>query len=390
MARDQLPILGDTAINQLFASLNLPSPANIDKLHATADYHSIYILQFASEDAPELVPGCLHDSDVTFDLILRVSGNHLPGIKTLNEVACMRWVSANTTIPVPKLVRFDASVDNLIGYEYMLLERIPGKSVDKIYDQLDDHAKRYLVSQLTDCLVQLQSHSWAHVGGLSLEDDKIVPGPVLDETFWQTPDLEMYWGPGDTVQTLNIAGPYKSYTDYGIACLQMYSQNIEKHPSLAPYHDLCPRLMALVERLQDDHAPIDGMRYIFAHKDLHFANVMCDPVTATITGILDWEFSGVVPAPSWNPSKAFLWNGQDTAEAKVERDRMFEIFRQTCNEQQVTVILEGVRFNAAQEALDEILRHMRALVQVCPRGQQEGQRAHWRANIEVGLRYFDI
>lgn len=183
MARDQLPVLSDTAIIQLLASLSLPIPTNIDKLHATAEYHSIYVLRFPSEHAPKLVPGRSRDSDVSASLILRVSGNHLPRIKTLNEVACMRWVSSNTTIPVPTLVHSDASVDNPIGHEYMLLELVPGTSVDKIYDQLDDHAKRYLVSQLTDYLAQLQSHSWAHIGGLTLENDIIVPGPVLDETF---------------------------------------------------------------------------------------------------------------------------------------------------------------------------------------------------------------
>lgn len=190
--------------------------------------------------------------------------------------------------------------------------------------------------------------------------------------------------------SLNIAGPYKSYTDYGIACLQKYSHNIEKHPSLAPYRNLCPRMIALADRLRNHLGVVDEMKHVFAHKDLHFANVMCDPVTATITGILDWEFSGVVPAPSWNPSKAFLWNGQDTAEAKVEKDRMFEIFRQTCDEQQVAWIPNGVEFNAAQKALDEILRHVRALVEVCPRGQQEGKRAQWQANVETSLRYFNV
>jgi hypothetical protein len=389
MAQDRLPILSDAAINQLLASLRLPSTKAIDKLHASAAYHSIYILKFASEDAPTLVPSSSRNSDVPVDLILRVSGNHLPRVKTLNEVACMRWVSYNTTIPVPTLVRFDASVDNPISHEYMLLECIPGISVDKIYDQLDDRAKGYLVSQLTDYLVQLQSHTWEHVGGLSLVDDKIVPGPVLDETFWQTPDLEKYWVVGDTVQNLNIEGPYKSYTEYSIACLQKYSLNIEKHPSLTPYRELCPRLTAVAERLRDNPA-IDEMEYIFAHKDLHFGNVMCDPVTATITGVLDWEFSGVVPAPMWNPSKAFLWNVQETAEAKIERDRMLEIFQRTYDEQNLTGILEGVKMNAAQDALDNILRYMRAIVVTCPRGQQVGQHAQWRATIEASLDYFDV
>lgn len=297
MAHNDLPNLSTAAINKLLASLSLPPPETIDNVQVNAAYHSIYNLHFTSGDLSGLFPDCSRNGDGTVNLILRVSGNHLPRSKTLNEVACLIWVRKNTRIPVPMLVRFDASVNNPILHEFMLLERAPGISVDKIYEQLDDKAKRYLVAQLTDYLIQLQSHHWTHVGGLSLVDDDIIPGPVLDETFWQTPDLDKYWGPLDTVQTLNIAGPYKSYADYGSACLRTYSQNIGKHPLIAPYRDLCPRLVALANHLRDEPGAIDQMTYVFAHKDLHFANVMCDPTTATITSILDWEFAGVVPAP---------------------------------------------------------------------------------------------
>ncbi|KAJ4356475.1 uncharacterized protein N0V89_004508 [Didymosphaeria variabile] len=386
MTQNIIPVLSETAIQQLLASLDLPVALSIRKLDATAAYHSIYILQFASKDAPTLVPDRSSVPDGLVDLILRVSGNHLPRIKTLNEVACMRWVRSATTIPVPALVRFDAFTDNPINHEFMLLERVPGISVDQIYDQLDDRAKRYLISQLTDYLTQLQEHAWDHVGGLSIVGDKVVPGPVLDETFWQTPDIGKYWDAGETAESLNIAGPYNTYADYAIACLRKYSQNIEKHSSLASYRDLLPRLNALIERLQDDPAKTDDIKYIFAHKDLHFANIMCDPATATITGTLDWEFSGVVPAPLWNPSKAFLWNGKSTAEAKRERDRMFEIF----NEQQFTDILGAVDPNAVQMALGKILTYVRALVYVCPRGQREDERAGWRATVEASLKCFDV
>ncbi|KAL1606491.1 hypothetical protein SLS60_003895 [Paraconiothyrium brasiliense] len=386
MSQNLLPVLSEPAIQQLLASLDLPVALSVRKLDATADYHSIYILHFASKDAPTLASNFSRDPVGLIDLILRISGNQLPRIKTLNEVACMRWVRSATTIPVPALVRFDASTDNPINHEFMLLERVPGISVDQIYDQLDNRAKHYLISQLSRYLGQLQAHTWDHVGGLSIVDDKVVPGPVLDETFWQTSDIEKYWGASETVESLNIAGPYKSYTDYAIACLEKYSYNVEKHSLLAPYRDLLPRLNALIDRLQDNPAGIDDIKYIFAHKDLHFANIMCDPATATITGILDWEFSGVVPAPLWNPSKAFLWNGKSTAEAKREKDRMIEIF----NEQPLADIDGAVDFNAAQMALDKILNYMRALVMFCPRGQREGERAGWRATVEVSLKYFDV
>ncbi|KAK2614456.1 hypothetical protein N8I77_001279 [Diaporthe amygdali] len=390
------PVLSDGTIQALLSSLSLPAAKVISPLTATAAYHSIYLLNFPPECTSSLEPAEVREPDGSVTLVLRVSGKHLPRIKTINEVSVMRWVKENTKIPVPAVVRFDASEDNPLGHEFTLLERAPGISVDKVYDQLDTATKHSLISQLAEFLAQIHAHSFDLIGGMQLshQDGAIVPGPVLDETFWQAPDVAKYWPPEDSVSTLNISGPFESYTALCAAQMERLIYAIEKHGSLAWIRDLVPRLRTFVDLLTKEQEKVRDMKFndakiVLAHKDLHFANIMFDPLTGEITGILDWEFAGTVPAPRWNPVRAFLWKGQFTDEAKAEKEALMIVFERMCKERGITV-LEDAEANSHQMAMQDVLRYTRAIVEVCPRDEKQDMVVVWREAVEEGLSKFKI
>lgn len=49
-----------------------------------------------------------------------------PHYKTRGKIATQRFLRDNTSIPVSKVIAFDDSDDNEIGFEWILMERIPG------------------------------------------------------------------------------------------------------------------------------------------------------------------------------------------------------------------------------------------------------------------------
>lgn len=292
----------------------------------------------------------------------------------MNEVAILTWLKEHTKIPVPRVIRYDDTENNTLGREFTLLEKIPGRSVDGMYAGLGEDVKMKLVRGLIDIVLELNTFTWNHVGGLQLDNGEIVPGPVLEDTFWLTPDITKYFGAGESVDTLNPVGPYDSQEGLVRGYIGSFTHAIEIHESLAQMRDLLPRLEALMTKLPE--ISLSSTRLILAHKDLHFANIMATE-DGEITGILDWEFAGVVPALRWDPVRAFLWNGVYSDEAHEEKMRLRGVFEKELEKRGVEKWWEdGVTEDV--ENVWTVIRFVRAIVEVCPRGEKDDRVDGWK------------
>lgn len=288
------PPFADDTIQTLLSSVYLPRAKTISYLNKDAAYHSIYELNFDQQFNDWLKPAKTLEADGSISLMLRVSGKHLPRVKDINEVAVMKWVRKNTTIPVPEVVYFDASEENVLGHEFTLLEKVPGRNLSSVWDELDIGRRLSVLSQIADYLAQIHKYSFEWTGGFQFHEtgDPIVPGPLVDETFWQAPTVAIYWPAGESVSTLNISGPYDSYTALCAAEVKCVIYAIGRHDSLAWIRDLVPRLQAFVNMLSNDREKIRDMKLndakiVLAHRGLHFDNIMFQPLTNKITGIID-------------------------------------------------------------------------------------------------------
>jgi aminoglycoside phosphotransferase (APT) family kinase protein len=397
-AKEHLPpALSEDSIRSLLQSLSLPSPSSITPLQVTAEFHSIYLLHFPSSSSPDnhhaaaaLSPARTRNEDGSTTLVLRVSGTHIPVRKTLNEVAVMRYMGESMpSVPVPAVVRFDSSSDNVIGAEFTILEKVEGRSVDAMYGELDDAKKRWLVEQLTDVLLEMKRQEWHHIGGLRIDEKGggIVPGPVLEDTFWMKPDVEKYFGPGESVETLNPSGPYSSHSDYITAYISCFIHAIEIHSSMTWLSDLIPRLRALIAKLPS-YPSFNAVQLILSHKDLHYANVMALP-SGKITGIIDWEFATVVPALRWDPVRAFLWDAGASGDESSgpEKERMRALFEEELRKRGVEKWWEGREGEEGKlvELVWTVVKFTRALVEVCPRGQRKDLVEGWKKSVEDAL-----
>ncbi|KAH7304161.1 kinase-like domain-containing protein [Stachybotrys elegans] len=378
-AAENLPhAIPQGAIQALLRTISLPEATSIISAKVTAQYHSIYFIAL-----PPTTRTHNHS-----DLVLRVSGRHLPTIKTSNELGVMSWVARNTTIPIPDLVASDSSEKNPIGHEYTLMSRIKGATLSDIYESLDDDQVDRLMDQLVGFLLQLHSHPWSGIGGLALDDrEEAVLARVVDETFWQVPDIEKYWHGGETTDSLNIAGPYATYVDFIAAQVRQYIHLIKIHDALEFMRDSLPRLEAFVDALPNRADELNKVSLRLTHKDLHLANILYDVDSGSITAILDWEFSGVVPFTNWNPRRSFLWNGRDDERSLSEKQRLGDIFARRCAALEVSLLDDASFASPLQEGMQMVADFLRAITEVSPRGQRQDLVLDWKTTVldKIGL-----
>ena len=378
-------------VRALLETLSSPTPQSIRQLKVTAEFHIIFVITYATADLKSwsrIKDLQLPAVNVT-DLILRVSGNHISKIKTENEAAVLSWLHRNTGIPVPRVVAHDSSIENALHHEYILMTREAGESLADVYSSFNSTQMDIILDQLIDINAKLHEHRWSHIGGLSLNDnDNIIPGPVLEETFWFEPDILALWPAGETFDSLNISGPFASYTEYISAHLLKYKHAIETHTSLEFMQDILPQLDRFLVIITSEpmQSRLDDIPLRLAHKDLHFANILVDPTSTRITSIIDWEFAGVVPFIRWNPSRAFLWNAQDNDTSMAEKTSLMERYEEKARERGLGHLVDDAKFTSKeQEDMQTVANFMRAIVEVCPRGQAQGTVMGWKETAVIAM-----
>ncbi|THX04338.1 general substrate transporter [Aureobasidium pullulans] len=138
------------------------------------------------------------------------------------------------------------------------------------------------------------------------------------------------------------------------------------------------RFLTIINK-QPMRTKLNNIPLRLAHKDLHFANILIDPATARITSVLDWEFAGVVPFTRWNPSRAFLWNAQESSTSKDEKIALMERYKRRCSERGYGYLIEDAEFTSKeQENMQTAATYLRVVVEVCPRGEGKESVVGWK------------
>lgn len=183
------------------------------------------------------------------------------------EAEAMNYVRRHTSIPVPAILDtdFDES-DREPGW--ILMERVPGRQLDEAWPIMTEAARRQAISELRSHLSQLHQlrpsrFSW--IGSCS-------GGPAYDHRL----------------DNRSTCGPFASIDKF--------------HDFLVEPIKKCPRpeWVAKYRNMLPDHRVI-----VFAHADISWENILLDPTTGSVTGIVDWEMAGFWPE-WWEYRKALL------------------------------------------------------------------------------------
>ena len=311
--------------------------------------------------------------------VLKVCIPVFPARKLENEVATMRIVAGKTSIPVPRVVTYSTDTKD-IGFEWVLMTRLPGLNLAETGVPLDIKQKCQIIQRIAEWQAELFGLRFSGIGSLHVAKPETALS--LDEESQSPLDGKVVVGESCTIPffmldhlTLDVPrGPFKTASDWLMTCLnifvhdqdQIISGNIAKtleddkidvdskdtqywnHSRGAPEEakarrGLAKRLKALVTRIIENENDQDEPTALLYH-DLHTANIMVHhegPLS-----LVDWELSTTAPLwqmcqlpamlqPRWRERSSdrktyALWDPRLSSEEREERINRIDELQEGC------------------------------------------------------------
>ncbi|ROW05407.1 hypothetical protein VSDG_00568 [Cytospora chrysosperma] len=328
-----------TIIKKLAASLladisGLPDVSSLQvKFLADGARHKVYELNHASVDIPYL---------------FRVAVPLDPYYKMESEMATLEAIRRSTSIPVPRPVSWSSSAGNELGYERCLVEKVPGVELRDVWRKMPWDKKLELVDRMAGIMVELWGPAlrFSSIGSVYLNPPGGTKlgehhcetegrfqnmasafecgfgiGPSVDPAFFSDRRryLDQDRGPYKTchdwvkalvhiemeylktARTLVTSKPEitKAYPDDDWKSIALYDIGLDED-DLEEYDDIMETFEAYLRFLptvfpETKREDQNVARFSLHHCDLRSANVIVDPETYNVTGIIDWEQSITVP-----------------------------------------------------------------------------------------------
>ncbi|KAK1767543.1 phosphotransferase enzyme family-domain-containing protein [Phialemonium atrogriseum] len=233
-------------------------------------------------------------------LILRVALPVDPRYKTLSEVATMDRMRHNTNVPVPRVLAYEASRANPVGFEWILMAKLPGKPLADAWKSLSYPAKEGLAKRFAAYSSSLFKNQLSGIGNIYTASPPKVDWIVSMHFFW-----------GDHIHQDVRRGPFSSSKDWMEARLALSEHDCRS--TLAKYPDRsgidsddeddiddAQRTLEIIKRLVPlvgQILPIDHLEdepSMFFHDDLSRHNILVDD-SGALTGVVDWECVSALP-----------------------------------------------------------------------------------------------
>ncbi|KAK7745384.1 hypothetical protein SLS53_002880 [Cytospora paraplurivora] len=263
---------------------------------------------------------------------MRVSLPVHPHLKTRGEVATLQWVRDNTDVPVPKVIAFQDNNQNEIGFEWVLMELMPGSSAYRRWRTMSMEQKVAFTERLAEFQAQLSrcgdpDTAFRKIGTLDadyVEKEKaaigipktFAPGQVVSHEFFM----------GDRLRYDVPRGPFRSSHDWlssGLrilileqtAALERAEDEDDKEDAEENLH-AAQGLLSLLPKVFPEMQDSPEVTAIW-HDDLNLNNILVDD-EGKITAVVDWECVSALPIWIATKMPKFLEGGGRQEEPKRE------------------------------------------------------------------------
>lgn len=232
-------------------------------------YHEIFLLEFGV--GPETL---VEIKRARNSCIARLTRSEESLAKATSELATMRHGRDHTSIPVAKIFHQDLRPDNPVGAPFVLMERLPGKHLYKLWDDLSLDHKKDVLTQIASVLARL---AVLHFGGIgSVQDNGL--GPLVHPSLHSQEEK-----------------PFKSTLEYLHALIPDIAVDLDEYAELV---EIRQHLSAYLSSKSETSCYGPPFRLI--HDDLDAQNLLfvkqqdCQK-PPILSGVIDFEYAYTGP-----------------------------------------------------------------------------------------------
>lgn len=224
-----------------------------------------------------------------------------------NDAALLDYIGDK--LPVPHVKAYDSTSDNALGTPFSIQTRLPGVSLDRVYDDLEYKEKLAIIDQFVVLLGGIQSITFDTAG--TFVADSMVSLPVSGKQP-TLPIKTFDEGPADFLNTPETVQGRRGHDLKAFLANHIHGW-IQKEPSEGPsltrssYH----AMLDMVEVLNHEGAfGAEPPPIVLHHWDLEPRNLMVKKLDSTwnICGIIDWDDAIALPRPLARKAPDWIWD----------------------------------------------------------------------------------
>ncbi|KAI1362456.1 kinase-like protein [Xylaria arbuscula] len=240
-------------------------------------------------------------------VLMRVTLPVHPYHKTRGEATTLIWLRYHTSVPVPKVIAFDDSRNNEIGFEWILMELMPGTPAYKTWRTMSMDQKEVMTKRIAEIQAELYYHGKLHlafkeIGTLhpsTTKEAARMPIPVAPNTLVSMEGFQAYRLKYDVPR-----GPFRSsYTWLESYINLLILEQLEAIEKLGDDEDkddpeeilaAARGLLSLLPQVFPETEETNSTPTVLWHHDLNLRNILVDE-KGDVTAIVDWECVSAMP-----------------------------------------------------------------------------------------------
>ena len=217
-------------------------------------------------------------------------------------------------LPVPRVKAYSTTKENALNAPFTVQTRLPGRSLDQIYGELDHKDKLEIADRFVELLARLESVTFATAGTLTTSSP--LPAAMSDSFPTAAPLVAIFdEGDADFLNEPKVskdrAGPdVKSFLVshlYGWIQKEIKDEGQQESLTLPSLR----QLLVIIDEMDLQKAFRDGpYPVVLHHWDLEARNIMIEKSNGTwrICGVIDWDDALALPRPLARRPPAWIWD----------------------------------------------------------------------------------